>query len=344
MPDSRSRAASDATGGDSRVRAPSRPLLRRAAVALAAVVLLAAAAAGCGGDPAPPGPSSTASVAEEPPVRPVRIAVRRRVVSWVDTSRQVTNNDGTVTDRRLTTVIRFPHVSGGTEADRRQRFPLVVFLHGYDLVPGSYRTLLRAWARAGFVVAAPVLPGESALAPGGPNRGDLLNQPADARFVIDRLLDGSSVASVIDGQKIAVAGHSDGGSTALAVAYDARYRDTRIGAAIVLAGADLPGIAPFAFPPEGPPLLAVQGTADTVNPVAATAAYYDRATVPRFLLTLLGGGHFDPYMQQRPQVDIVARVATAFLARSLRSAPISSRELIRRGTRAGVAALTAAGG
>ena len=249
-----------------------------------------------------------------------------------------------VEPRRLTTPVGYPQVTGGTAEDRARRFPLVVFAHGYDLTPSSYRYLLRAWARAGYVVAAPVLPGENANAPGGPDRGDLLNQPADLRFVIDRLLRLSArstgrLAGVIDPGRIAVAGHSDGGNTALAVAYDPRFRSRRVDAAIILAGADLPGLSPFTFRPNGPPLLAVQGTADTINPPADTARYFARATAPKAILTFTGGGHYAPYMKQRPQVRILARVTRAFLDRTLKGKPVTRRELRALGRRPGISVL-----
>lgn len=315
---------------------------RRAA--LLAVPVLAGGCGASGGPPAPAAASGPAAARAAAPVAaPVRLVVRRRVVSWVDRRRVVRRNDGSTAPRRVVTVVRYPEVTGGTAADRARRFPLVVFAHGYALGPRDYRPLLLAWARAGFVVAAPVLPGESAGAPGGPNRADLPNEPGDLRFVLGRLTGPSSLAARIDPSRVAVAGHSDGGDAALAVAYDARYRSRRVGAAVILAGADLPGIGPFRFPRPGPPLLAVQGTADTVNPPAATDAYYDRARVPRFRLTLLGAGHYDPYMSQRPQVRIVARTSIAFLRRSLEGAPISRADLARIGTRAGVSTLRAGG-
>jgi hypothetical protein len=100
---------------------------------------------------------------------------------------------------------------------------LIVFAHGFALVPGTYSALLDAWARAGYVVAAPIFPLTNADAPSGPNESDLKNQPRDVRFVISRLVALSAgsqgvLAGTIDSGRIAVAGQSDGGVTALAVA------------------------------------------------------------------------------------------------------------------------------
>jgi predicted dienelactone hydrolase len=57
-----------------------------------------------------------------------------------------------------------------------------------------------------------------------PNEADLVNQPRDVSFVITRLCTQAqqhpdSSQALIDPRRIAVAGQSDGGETAFAVAY-----------------------------------------------------------------------------------------------------------------------------
>ena len=202
---------------------------------------------------------------------------------------------------------------------------MIVFGHGFALTPASYAPLLQTWATAGYVVAAPVFPLGNANAPGGPDESDLVNQPGDMSFVISSLLQLSgSRTSVLAGRiatsKISVAGHSDGAETALGAAYDGRYRDRRIRAAIILSGAMFPGMAPF--PRGGPPLLATQGTADPINAPANTSAYFRRALRPKFLLWLLGASHLPPYTDEQPQLGIVGRVTLAFLDHYLKEAPL----------------------
>ncbi len=225
-------------------------------------------------------------------------------------------------------------------------FPLIVFGHGFAVTPALYAPLLRAWAAAGYVVAAPVFPLANANAPGGPNESDLPNQPADMRVVISRLLAAAEAPSgplsgLIAQQSIAVAGQSDGGDTALAVAYDPRFRDPRVGAAMILSGAEIPGIGGFQIPPGGPPLLASQGTADTINPPSATDAFYGSAPVPKYLLELWGASHLSPYSSQQPQLGVVQRVTIAFIDHYLKHVPGSVHRLLRAGSVPGVASLNA---
>jgi cephalosporin-C deacetylase-like acetyl esterase len=123
---------------------------------------------------------------------------------------------------------------------------------------------------------------------------------------------------MIDFGRIAVAGQSDGGDTALAAAYDPSVRDTRIKAAVILAGAQDPFVRPFAMPRDGPPLLAIQGTADTINPPDMTYAFYNQAAPPKYLLKLLGAGHQPPYTEPGPDLTIVGHMTLAFLNRYLK--------------------------
>lgn len=264
------------------------------------------------------------------------LAVGLRVLRLVDPSRTIRLPDGRRAPRTLLTDIRYPARAAGP-------FPLVVFGHGYAVTPATYTRLLRAWASAGYVVAAPAFPLENADAPGGPSEADLLNQPADLRFVITRLLAASAAKTgplhgLIDPARIAVAGHSDGGETALVAAYYPGFRDNRIRAAIVLSGSEIPGRS-LAFPRGGPPLLAVQGTADTINPPSLTEQFFAIAPRPKFLLALTGAAHLPPYTSEQPQLGVVERVTIAFLDLELGSG--SLRRLVATAAAPGIAKLTA---
>jgi hypothetical protein len=150
----------------------------------------------------------------------------------------------------------------------------------------------------------------------------------------------SLLSGLINRREIAVAGQSDGGESALAVAYDHEFLDRRIRAAVILSGAEIPGAAGFSFPAPSPPLLATQGTADVVNLPSSKRAFFDIAPAPRYLLTLFGAPHLDPYTDEQPQLGIVERVTIAFLDLYLEHAGSAGR-LIAGGDQQGTAALKA---
>jgi fermentation-respiration switch protein FrsA (DUF1100 family) len=237
-------------------------------------------------------------------------ALRVHIYRFVDHSRTIRLPDGRRVPRELVTAVWYPAAPG--------RYPLVVFGHGFALTPATYSLLLRAWAAAGYVVAAPVFPLGNTNAPGGPNESDIVNQPRDMSFVISRML--KALRGRIDESRIAVAGHSDGAVTALAVAYDSRYRDRRIRAAIILSGASPRGMGPF--PAGGPPILAEQGTADPINAPTNTSSFFARARRPKFLLWLEGASHRPPFTEQQPQLGIVERTTIAFLNHFLGGKPL----------------------
>jgi predicted dienelactone hydrolase len=258
----------------------------------------------------------------------------------VDHSRTVRFPGQPSLPRPLTTIIRYPRNRAGP-------LPLVVFGHGFAVTPRPYAALLTAWARAGYVVAAPVFPLGNGDAPGGPNEADLVNQPRDMSFVITQLLRAGAAGSGalrgrIDPRRIAVTGQSDGGDTALAAAYDGRLRDQRVDAAMILSGARIPMLGGFAFPAHGPPLLATQGTADTINPPSLTHDFFDPAPTPKFLLNLLGAPHLPPYTTEQPQLGIVERVTIGFMNHYLKQAPRGLLAMQRAGNRPGLASLDVA--
>jgi dienelactone hydrolase len=268
------------------------------AVVLAAVVL--AASAGARQD-------ATRGSSPPPPV-----------LNLVDQSREIRLPGGRRIPRPVTTDLWYPPRGTGP-------WPLLVFAHGFASTPSTYVRLLRSWAAAGYLVAAPVFPLGNAHAPGRPDESDIVNQPADLSFVITQLLQANAAGDnpldgLIDPTKIAVAGQSDGAMTAFAAAYERRWQDPRIDAALILSGAELGGSRqPLAR--QMPPLLAVQGTRDRINDPLNTLLLFRAVHAPKSLLLLRGAGHLAPYTLPSAALEAVERVTIAFLDRYLEDAP-----------------------
>ncbi|MGH9102418.1 MAG: alpha/beta hydrolase family protein [Acidimicrobiales bacterium] len=206
--------------------------------------------------------------------------------------------------RALTTKVWVPEAPG--------RRPLVVFVAGFEVGPTPYQALLESWARRGYVVAAPELPlTDAAVAGANLDEGDLANQPADIRFVTDALVaQGSPVARRIDRARVAVTGHSDGAETALvdsirpAPPGEPAYR-----AVIAISAQPLTG--PASIP--NPPMLVIQGSADTINPPAHGYRLWEEAAPPKYFEVLYGAGHLPPLEAGSSWLPVVEAVTGAFL-------------------------------
>lgn len=195
--------------------------------------------------------------------------------------------------------------------------PLVVHAHGHNGHPRKFSELLRAWAEAGYVVAAPAFPMTNDDDPGATAFTDYENQPSDVRFVIDEVLRRSEeghpvLGGRVDPQRIGVAGLSLGGVTVSGVAFADCCRDARLDAAIVMDALPLPfaGELP-AF--RGMPVLLLHLTGDPLVPYQAATELYAGAASPKYLVTLVGEGHAEPYEDTRtPHDGVVVETTVAF--------------------------------
>ncbi len=230
--------------------------------------------------------------------------------------------------RTLPTLVLYPseHRRGAATPARTtplQRYPLIVFSQGFDVAPTVYGALLHAWARAGYVVAAPTYPDTDATAPDtiSPGRlyeADIVHHPADLRFVIASLLSASSnrhsrLYRLIDPREIALIGHSDGGEVTLAAAANSCCELPHIAAAVILSGAELASFGGSYFTQGSPPLLVAQGTADTINLPACSVQIYDAAPQPKYYLNIPNAQHEPPYVDPGPMRTGVIRATVAFL-------------------------------
>jgi predicted dienelactone hydrolase len=112
--------------------------------------------------------------------------------------------------------------------------PLVLFSHGRSGARTSYVLLCEGLAARGYVVVAPDHPGDTLvdwmLGTAVDDATNEAQRVADVRFVLDALLADDTIApplAHVDHTRIAVAGHSYGGYTALAFA-GAHHADPRV--------------------------------------------------------------------------------------------------------------------
>lgn len=189
-------------------------------------------------------------------------------------------------------------------------FPLVLFAHGYVLPADGYDRMLATAASHGYVVAAPDFPGTSGRGGTG-NRSDIVNQPADLTVVADEVIalgtdrsGDAPVPAIAHPDRLAVAGHSDGGLTATAFAYNPTYRDPRVVSAASFTGGT--GLFPGRYDTnDPPPLLAVHGTADTTNGFSQSEAALRQLAAPTEVLVAVDGGdHIGPYMFGSGRADL----------------------------------------
>jgi pimeloyl-ACP methyl ester carboxylesterase len=189
--------------------------------------------------------------------------------------------------------------------------PLVVFAHGWNSNPGVYLPLLQAWAAAGFLVAAPVFPDSTDLYPGSPV-SDYADQARDISFVITALL--RRPEPRIDPTRIAVAGHSDGGTDVALLALDPAYADSRVRAYVCMAGELPSGVAPYQIGATAPALLVAAGSADEYDDYAHSITVFDVARPSaKAMVVDEGGTHLGSFVAATADAAAMREETTRFL-------------------------------
>jgi len=320
-------------------------------------VLTLALAAGCTGGQAPgPAPGPVRGPVQSS-VRPTQAVQPDRTVNvGVPGSYQVVKHEQMFTEpardrtgaRVLVTWLRYPVV---TRPGRG--FPVLLFAPGFGQCGPPYSDLLQSWASAGYIVVTVNFPRTDcdAAAAGKADEADLVNQPADMRYVLTGLLalnarPESWLAGLIDPDRIAAAGHSDGGDTVVALAGNSCCADHRLRAVAVLAGAEWPPMPGryFAGPGTPPPMMFVQGSADGINqPECSRLLYQADVAGTRYYLDLPGADHELPYWGTNPVEQKVAQVTLEFFDRYVLGQSSALAEMTRDGNVAGSAALVSGG-
>jgi hypothetical protein len=338
---------------------------------LLVAVLVGANAALTGGGTPSSGPRDNHPTSTPPPAPPpIRVSAERQVTFTDNCPTCSTENfvTGSSTNgRTLVTDLWYPSRDGTTPATVNGTAPLILFAHGFDLLPTDYLPLIDAWVLHGFVVAAPVFPDTNATAvapvlhvypnpqaddPHGNPENDSANEPGDLGFVLEQLVadaaPGSSggaqaanafLAGLFNPSEVALAGQSDGGDVAAALGYNsccsAGPAATRIKAIAVLSGAENSGwFTGSWFATQGPPLLVAQGTADACNNPTLSTALYDAAPAAggKYFVTLLGADHLSGYAAPGPTTAATAAVTAAFFDLYLHHGQATPESVIAAGT------------
>ncbi len=206
--------------------------------------------------------------------------------------------------RTLVTQVREP--SSSPSSPRPSPLPVILAIHGLDGSPDALAPLLDGWTRAGYVVAAPTFPKTKKDARGKALRAEVVDQAADARFVLDELLDRADTLG-IDRHEVGAAGMSLGGMTVYGLISHPCCEDGRVQAAVVMAGVH------DAFPSgtyrhQDVPVLLLHGDADIGYHHSRSA--YAQLAPPKWFVTLHGERHSPPFEVPRGSASAVVDATT----------------------------------
>jgi dienelactone hydrolase len=228
-----------------------------------------------------------------------------------DTSRPPPERDGTTdsASRSMRVVLRRP---AGKSAAR----PLIVFAHGYDTEPETYGPLLDTWAAAGYMVAAPELPGSARDLPGRPIR-DIADQARDLSLVLTAVLNHDP--DVVDRNRIVAAGHSDGASAVATLALNSAFHDPRFNTFLVLSGAIPTQVeqGEWGTGPTDGRLIVVVGDHDDYGNAPASQTLFESSTIPGVTIRVLGGDHSRMYLDDTDLADSVRSMIVHLLDTAL---------------------------
>lgn len=294
--------------------------VRRISRCPAVLLCLILAACGSGGHRAA-APTPAAVLCRAPTGAPVPAEPTDPAVTRLET---VVTDPRPTTCRVLPTEIRFAAGSEGAG-------PLLVVAHGLDGTPSALAPLLDSWARAGYVVAAPTFPLTAKDESGNSERSESVDQADDLRAVIDAVTSASRAPGAplhgrVDTDHVGVAGMSLGGLAVYALISNSCCRETRVDAAIVMAGVrrDFPDER---YGSNDAPVLLLQGDVDPGYHNSVDA--YPELAPPKWFVTLHGSRHAPPFeVPNGPEAPFVQTVTRDFWDRYLRGDRAAATDLV----------------
>ena len=166
----------------------------------------------------------------------------------------------------------------------------------------------------------PILSGSD----GGASHVDYEKTFGDASFVITQVLGlggGDPLAGLVDRDRIAAAGHSDGEVVSFGLGFLACCRDPRVKAVISMAG-DLANANNPSVRDTGTPILHIMEMNDEYDPYPHSIQWdRDNLTAPRWMVSLQSS-HVPPYTQPGdPAFELVSTITIAYLDGTLKEHP-----------------------
>ena len=219
------------------------------------------------------------------------LAVARLDTEFLDSTRPTAANGDYAGsgERRLDVTVWYPQ-------DREYApYPLLVYSHGFSSSRREAAYLNQHLASLGYVVVAADYPLTNMRAPGGPQVKDVVNQPADVSFLIDSLLQlsadtGHLLHEQVDPERIGALGLSLGGLTTTLAVFHPELRDSRIKAAVSIAGPTFV-FTPAFYRHHELPFLMLAGDIDALVPYGANAAPVPERVPGGELVALRAGSH-----------------------------------------------------
>jgi len=256
------------------------------------------------------------------------VPIETTTVTFVDTSRSTpaTPTEPGDDQRALVTTIRYPR-------DATRPLPLIVLAHGLNGDPDQLDDLAEAWARAGFVVAAPRFPRTNVNDQGKAVLADASEYPADLSFVITQVLAMSAsdapgpLQHRVDATRVGAAGISLGGMAVYGLVSNSCCIDRRVDAAILMS-AVRPDFPTGTYVRQKIPVMLIHGDADTGYRFSKST--YPTLASPKWFVTLRGGRHGPPFEDAPDEFDEFVRVTTtAFWDRYLHDDPSAAERIVR---------------
>jgi len=301
----------------------------------------------------------------------VRFGAGLTIATWAETKGSTENfYEGTnQPGRDMQIQILYPTVKAkpltvapfAPPAYRYGPFPVIVFAHGFDVDPNTYRALLVSWVEAGYVVVAPFFPDTSVAAieaqQGIDTESDEFNQPGDVAFVVSQVVEAGHgtpppyaayLVGLVDPSRLILAGQSDGADTIAALLYDRAYASTlasmrvRPAAVALLSGAEWTREQDAYSAPAGggAPALVVQSLTDTCNDPGDSSLLYNMLTGPKWFLALDDATHLGPYVGLSPAAPTVERVTVSFFDLATHWRKLAPATLGREGNQPGLSTIS----